>query len=93
MTHLQERQHVHVNSKRNMAKNCLFKLNGVMILNKPVKVKRKSKPWTIGRYLLLTKKSSYIAKLGIGYADTLQSVSWQMVKESCTEIYKTSNKE
>ena len=61
--------------KQNGKNICLFKLNGAMILNEPLKIKKKNKPWTIGNYLLLTKKSASTTKLGVGYADNQQNVS------------------
>ena len=38
----------------------LFKLNGARVLNECVTVKGKVKPWTLGNYLLLMKKSSAV---------------------------------
>ena len=61
--------------KQHGKKICLFKLNGAMILNEPLKIKKKNKPWTIGNYLLLTKKSASTTKLGVSYADNQQNVS------------------
>lgn len=34
-----------------------LKLNGAMILDEPITVKGKSRPWTLGNYLLLMKKA------------------------------------
>ena len=45
----------------------LFKLNGARVLNECVTVKGKLKPWTLGNYLLLMKKSPSSVKLGVGY--------------------------
>lgn len=45
----------------------LFKLNGARVLNESVTVKGKQKPWTLGNYLLLMKKSPSNVKLGVGY--------------------------
>ena len=64
------------NLKRQHGKKiCLFKLNGAMILDEPLKLKTKRKPWTIGGYLLITKKSANCTKLGVSYADYQQNVS------------------
>ena len=45
----------------------LFKLNGARVLNENVTIKGKLKPWTLGNYLLLMKKSPSNVKLGVGY--------------------------
>ena len=41
-------------------------MNGASIVNCPVTVKGK-KPWTIGSYLLMMKKSPSAVKIGVGY--------------------------
>lgn len=51
----------------------LFKLNGARVLDKEVTVKGKIKPWTLGNYLLLLKKSPYNIKMGVGYIMDAQS--------------------
>ena len=45
----------------------LFRLNGARVLDEEVTVKGKGKPWTLGNYLLLMKKSPNHVKMGIGY--------------------------
>lgn len=45
----------------------LFKINGTRVVNKSVTVKGNKKPWTIGNYLLLMKKSPSAVKIGVGY--------------------------
>ena len=45
----------------------LFKLNGARILDEDVTIKGRLKPWTLGNYLLLMKKSPSSVKLGVGY--------------------------
>lgn len=44
----------------------LFKLNGAQILDEEVIVSGKTKPWTIGNYMLLMKRSPSKTKLGVG---------------------------
>ena len=44
----------------------LFKLNGARILDEDITVGGKTKPWTIGNYILLMKKSPNNIKLGVG---------------------------
>ena len=43
----------------------LFKLNGARILDEVIFIKGKSKPWTLGNYLLLMKKSPSSVKIGV----------------------------
>lgn len=45
----------------------LFKLNGVRILNESVNVNGKLKPWTLGSYIQMIKKSPKNVKIGVGY--------------------------
>ena len=45
----------------------LFKLNGAQVLSEDININGKVKPWTLGRYLLLMKKSPSNVKLGIGH--------------------------
>ena len=45
----------------------LFKLNGARVLDEDIVVKCRQKPWTLGNYLLLMKKSPATTKMGIGY--------------------------
>lgn len=45
----------------------LFKLNGARVLDEDIVVKGRHKPWTLGNYLLLMKKSPTAAKMGVGY--------------------------
>jgi len=45
----------------------LFKLNGALILDEEVTINGKTRPWTLGNYLLLMKKSPANIKLGVGY--------------------------
>ena len=49
----------------------LFKLNGARVLDEKVTVKGNQKPWTLGNYLLLMKKSPSNVKLGVGYFSPL----------------------
>lgn len=44
----------------------LFKLNGARILDEEITIGGKVKPWTMGNYILLMKKSPNHIKLGIG---------------------------
>lgn len=58
----------------------LFKLNGARILNEPIHVKNRNgkssvRPWTLGNYLLLMKKSPAVCKIGVAYADYLRATS------------------
>ena len=53
-----------LNKKKSLS---LFKLNGTRILDEDVTIRGKLKPWTIGNYLLLIKKSPSNVKLGVGY--------------------------
>ncbi|XP_065887583.1 uncharacterized protein [Dysidea avara] len=50
-------------------KLALFKMNGARILSENVTVKGKEKPWTIGSYLLMIKKSANSLKIGVGCID------------------------
>ena len=43
-----------------------FKMNGARIVDRPVSVKGKKKPWTMGSYLLMMKSPSAV-KIGVGY--------------------------
>ena len=45
----------------------LFKMNGSTIPNSSLTVKEKKREWTLGNYLLATKKSPAQTKLGVGY--------------------------
>ena len=45
----------------------LFKINGARVLDCDVSVKSKPRPWTLGNYLGLLKKSPTAVKLGVGY--------------------------
>ena len=49
----------------------LFRLNGARVLDEEVTVKGKTKPWTLGNYLLLMKKSPNHVKMGIGYVSII----------------------
>ena len=53
----------------------LFKLNGARVLDECMTIKGKLKPWTLGNYLLLMKKSPSTVKLGVGFIAPLQSES------------------
>ena len=53
----------------------LFKLNGARVLDQPVTMKGKAKPWTLGNYLLLMKKGASSVKMGVAYTAPLQSDS------------------
>ena len=53
----------------------LFKVNGARVLNENITVKGNSKPWTLGNYLLLMKKSPSSVKMGIGYVQCDDSSS------------------
>ena len=58
----------HLTGKKNKFLS-LFKLNGARVLDEDVTIKGKAKPWTLGNYLLLMKKSPNNVKMGIGYID------------------------
>ena len=45
----------------------LFKINGARILNEAITLNGKLKPWTMGCYMQLLKKSAGNIKLGVGY--------------------------
>ena len=49
----------------------LFKMNGAVIRDVPMLLKgyRSERPWTIGNYLLLMKRSATQAKIGVGLMD------------------------
>jgi hypothetical protein len=59
----------------------LFKINGARVLDCDVSVKGKPRPWTLGNYLGLLKKSPSAVKLGVGYVvkDSKSSCSSDMV--------------
>ena len=65
---------------------CLFKLNGARILNEPVTVRGRNtstvRPWTLGNYLLLMKKSPSHCKIGVAYAQPLHISSGDSVSIS-----------
>ena len=48
---------------------CLFKMNGSIVFDDDITLKGCDKPWTIGRYLLLLKKSAQNVKFGIGIVE------------------------
>ena len=62
---------------------CLFKLNGARILNEPVTVRGRTtssvRPWTLGNYLLLMKKSPTLCKIGVAYPQQLPDSSGESV--------------
>ena len=43
----------------------LVKMNGARVLNEPLLVNGKRKPWTLGNYLLMLRKGASKVKLGI----------------------------
>lgn len=53
----------------------LFKLNVARVLDEEVTIKDKTKPWTLGNYLLVMRKSPNVVKLGIGYVTYSDSSS------------------
>ena len=50
----------------------LFKMNGARVLNEPVLVCGKHKPWTLGNYLLMLRKGASKVKLGIACEESSQ---------------------
>ena len=71
----------------------LFKLNGARVLDESVTVKGMLKPWTLGNYLLLMKKSPSSVKLGVGYFTPPQEdvpSSSSSSSDSCDEGQKRS---
>jgi len=42
-------------------------MNGARILNEAISVGKSNKPWTVGNYLWMLKKSAATAKIGVGY--------------------------
>ncbi len=58
----------HIRGKKNHILS-LFKTNGARVLDEQVTIKGKSKPWTLGNYLLLMKKSPNSVKMGVGYLE------------------------
>lgn len=61
----------------------LFKLNGVLILDEEVTINGKIRPWTLGNYLLLMKKSSANIKLGVGYRSSDTNDSNEVCRFTC----------
>ena len=45
----------------------LFRPNGAAVMDKELQVRGKKVPWTLGNYMLATKRSPAQTKLGIGY--------------------------
>ena len=71
----------------------LFKLNGAVFRDVDIEIKGRDKPWTIGNYLLLMKRSSTQAKLGVGVMDA--SCFEAESSESCIssdEVMSTNNR-
>ena len=71
---------------RKAAKTCrladepgLVQLNGARILDESITVRGRStstvRPWTLGNYLLLMKKSPSLCKIGVAYAQPLHDNS------------------
>ena len=62
---------------------CLFKLNGARILDEPITVRCRNRnytrPWTLGNYFLLMKKSPSLCKIGVAYAAKLDVSSEESV--------------
>jgi len=56
-------------------KLALFKLNGARILDETISVKGNEKPWTIGNYLLMMKKTASGLKIRVGCVDINEDVS------------------
>lgn len=57
----------------------LFKVNGARVLDSDITVKGKPRPWTLGNYLGLLKKSPSSVKLGVGYVESRSSSNSDMV--------------
>ena len=65
----------------------LFKMNGAQILNEEMKLNGKCKPWTLGNYLLLMKKSPSNVKLGIGQVSVISSSDCGRTEEIGKVVY------
>ena len=48
----------------------LFKMNGARISNEFITLDKKEKPWTVGNYLWMLKKSQHSVKIGVGYVSS-----------------------
>ena len=68
---LPRRQLSNVDSEEKGKVLSLFKMNGARLLDENVTVKGNQKPWTLGNYLLLMRKSPSNVKLGVGYFSPL----------------------
>lgn len=66
----------------------LFKLNGARILNEDVIIGGKTKPWTMGNYILLMKKSPSNIKLGVGRVMHDSSESESAGNSDKVRVYK-----
>lgn len=53
----------------------LFKLSSARILNEAMSIYGKQKPWTVGNYLLMVRKSASNIKLGVGCIAATQNQS------------------
>lgn len=58
----------------------LFKVNGTFIVDEDITIKGKIKPWTLGRYLQLTKKAPYNLKIGVAIEEIEQDEESWLVK-------------
>lgn len=65
----------------------LFKMNGARILNRVVTVKGNKKPWTLGNYLLMMKKSPASVKIGVGYVDESSTSSEDNVRRYVVSVW------
>lgn len=64
----------------------LFKLNGARILDEEITIGGKTKPWTMGSYILLMKKSPNNIKLGVGYITPDSSSDDSGKVNDCTSV-------
>jgi len=67
----------------------LFKMNGARILNETIAVDKNEKPWTLGNYLRMLKKSAATVKIGVGYVKT--AVVIDLSKEQVCLYFTLSN--
>lgn len=65
----------------------LFKMNGARILNESMTIAGKVKPWTLGNFLLLMKKSASSVKIGVCYIASSLTSS----ESSGDEVFKDHN--
>lgn len=68
----------------------LFKLNGARILNEPITINGKVKPWTMGTYMQLLKKSAGNIKLGVGYIIPEDDAVISDIEDQVSRVLKDS---